>query len=145
MKTTLLLAALFILVLGGGYLWKSSGSLSASSTYDTITATSSVTESPAATTATTTNGTSVGTVKTTAPNSYTQAQVAIHNTSGNCWATINGNVYNLTSWISQHPGGEAPILGLCGKDGTSAFENQHSDNARANAELATLKIGTLTH
>jgi cytochrome b involved in lipid metabolism len=71
------------------------------------------------------------------------AQVATHNTASNCWATINGNVYNLTSWISQHPGGEAPILGLCGKDGTSAFESQHGNNGRANAELATLKIGTL--
>lgn len=32
---------------------------------------------------------------------------------------------------------------ICGKDGTSAFENQHGDDRRPANELAGLKIGTL--
>ncbi|MDB5190027.1 MAG: conserved rane protein of unknown function [Parcubacteria group bacterium] len=142
MKTTLLLAALFILVLGGGYLWKGGGSLSVANSYNTtVIATSSGTQNSSATT--TTTKAVVATTKVSDPGMYTQAQVATHNTSNSCWAIINGNVYDLTKWIPQHPGGEGPILSLCGKDGTSMFEAQHSNNGRANAELATLKIGTL--
>lgn len=42
--------------------------------------------------------------------------VAAHNTSSDCWAIINGKVYNLTDWEDQHPGGKEAILSNCGKD-----------------------------
>ncbi len=141
MKTTLALAALFILVLGGGYLWKGGTSRTTKNSYDSTTVATSTGISASTTTNSTKNTTPATTAATTG--SYTQVQVATHNTSSSCWATINGNVYDLTAWIAQHPGGEGPILGLCGKDGTSAFENQHGTNGRANAELAILKIGVL--
>ena len=80
---------------------------------------------------------------TTGPTSYTLAQVATHSGSASCWTTITGNVYDLTTWIGQHPGGEGAILSICGKDGTTAFMGQHGDNSRANATLATFKIGIL--
>ncbi|WP_368859721.1 cytochrome b5 domain-containing protein [Enterococcus faecalis] len=50
----------------------------------------------------------------------------------------------MTNWIYKHPGGPGKILGLCGKDGTSAFEGQHGGQARPEAELASFKIGTLS-
>ncbi|MEO6536408.1 MAG: cytochrome b5-like heme/steroid binding domain-containing protein [Candidatus Paceibacterota bacterium] len=136
MKTTLALAALFILVLGGGYLWKGRDSFAVDTPYVASTTAPSIE-------ATTTNKPIATTTKTTTPGAYTHAQVATHNSSKSCWTTISGNVYDLTKWIAQHPGGEGPILGLCGNDGTSAFEGQHANNSRANAELATFKIGTL--
>jgi cytochrome b involved in lipid metabolism len=80
---------------------------------------------------------------TQAPASYTLAQVETHNTSKSCWATINGNVYDLTTWISRHPGGAARILSICGKDGTPYFMGQHGSDPTAQAQLATFKIGTL--
>ena len=45
-------------------------------------------------------------------------EVAKHNNASDCWSIIDGNVYNLTSWISQHPGGQAAIKSLCGIDGS---------------------------
>jgi cytochrome b involved in lipid metabolism len=91
-------------------------------------------------TSTNTTGT---TSTTTKSSTYTLADVAKHNGVSSCWTTINGGVYDVTSWINQHPGGRDAILSLCGKDGSSAFINQHGGQARPEAELASFKIGTL--
>lgn len=77
------------------------------------------------------------------PGEFTMADVAAHNSRTSCYTAINGSVYDLTNWISQHPGGPAPILSLCGTDGTAAFTAQHGGQRRPEQELATLKIGTL--
>jgi cytochrome b involved in lipid metabolism len=74
---------------------------------------------------------------------YTMVQVQAANTASKCWSVISGKVYNLTSWISQHPGGSSAILGLCGKDGTAAFSGQHGGQARPASELAGFYIGNL--
>lgn len=76
--------------------------------------------------------------------SYTMETVATHNTQSDCWTTINGSVYNVTSWISKHPGGAGAIIGLCGKDGSSAFNGQHGGDRRPASELASFKIGALS-
>lgn len=78
-----------------------------------------------------------------ASTSYRMSDVAQHNTQQDCWAAIDGDVYNLTSWISQHPGGSDKIIPLCGTDATSAFRNQHGSQEKPNAQLASFKIGTL--
>lgn len=77
------------------------------------------------------------------PGTYTLAQVTVHNSASSCYTAINGSVYDVTSWINQHPGGPEAILSLCGKDGSAAFNNQHGGQARPADELATFKIGTL--
>jgi cytochrome b involved in lipid metabolism len=86
------------------------------------------------------NGTTVP-PKTT--DSYTMATVASHKSPSDCWTTINGSVYNVTSWIKQHPGGAQAIISLCGIDGSVAFNGQHGGQARPASELASFKIGTL--
>lgn len=70
----------------------------------------------------------VTTVKT-----FTMAEVATHNSRASCYAAISGSVYDLTIWISQNPGGQFPILALCGKEGQVPSES----------EVASFKIGTL--
>lgn len=85
---------------------------------------------------------SVG-AQTAAPTSFTATQVAAHASVASCYSSINGAVYDLTSWISQHPGGSAAIKGLCGKDGSAAFNGQHGGQSRPESELAGFKIGTL--
>ena len=92
---------------------------------------------PNPTTSTTT--TSTGGSGTT----YTMAQVATHRDAISCWTIIDGNVYDLTKWIPQHPGGEQAILSICGIDGSAAFHGQHNDAKRQADILATFKIGTL--
>jgi len=85
----------------------------------------------------------VATTTTTKTNSYTLADLATHNSSKSCYTTINGQVYDLTSWISQHPGGRQAILSLCGKDGTQAFNDQHGGQSRPEQELKSFLIGKL--
>lgn len=80
----------------------------------------------------------------TAGTSYTMAQVATHNSGTSCWTAISGNVYDVTTWINQHPGGSDAILSLCGIDGTAAFTAQHGGQSRPENELKTFFIGTLS-
>ena len=52
---------------------------------------------------------------------YTLADVATHNNAASCWMAIRGKVYDVTSFISRHPGGNRILQG-CGKDATPLFE-----------------------
>lgn len=74
---------------------------------------------------------------------YTLADVAKHNSVQSCWTAVRGSVYDVTSWISRHPGGSEAILSLCGTDGTSAFVDQHEGQSRPERELARFIIGSL--
>ena len=65
------------------------------------------------------------TTPTTANPTYTSAQVAERNSKSSCWTIVDGKVYNVTEWISAHPGGPDRILRLCGVDGTAMFRGQH--------------------
>lgn len=78
-----------------------------------------------------------------APGTYTAAEVAQRGTAEQCWTIISGSVYDLTAWISRHPGGSRAILGICGKDGTDAFSRQHGGSAGAQAALGQFRIGAL--
>lgn len=75
--------------------------------------------------------------------SYTLAQVAEHGETNGCWTSINGAVYDLNAWIAKHPGGDKNILMICGKDGSSAFDNQHGGERKPEKILAGFQIGTL--
>jgi cytochrome b involved in lipid metabolism len=75
---------------------------------------------------------------------FTMAEVSSHNSRQSCYSTVNGGVYDLTNWIDAHPGGEGAILSICGKDGSSAFEDQHGGQRKPEKELASLKIGILS-
>lgn len=80
---------------------------------------------------------------TSTAQTYTMAQVAQHNNASSCWSAINGNVYDLTSWINQHPGGAERILSICGSDGSSAFNGQHGGQSQPMQILQSFYIGTL--
>lgn len=69
--------------------------------------------------------------------------VAQHATPDDCWAAIDGNVYDLTDWIGAHPGGAQAITSLCGTDGTDAFNGQHGGQGQPAQELQTFLIGAL--
>lgn len=51
--------------------------------------------------------------------------VASHADATSCWTVISGNVYDLTSWIGKHPGGDKAILASCGIDATEMFNGKH--------------------
>ncbi|OGI15394.1 hypothetical protein A3K63_05705 [Candidatus Micrarchaeota archaeon RBG_16_49_10] len=63
-------------------------------------------------------------------------ETAKHGSQDDCWLIIGGKVYDVTSFISLHPGGAGEIIFYCGKEATNAFntKNQgspHSSNAQA--------------
>jgi hypothetical protein len=74
---------------------------------------------------------------------YTMAQVKANNTAKSCWTAIDGFVYDLTKWISAHPGGSGAILFLCGTDGSNAYKAQHEQQARPAVRLESYKLGPL--
>ena len=74
----------------------------------------------------------------------TLTEVAKHNTAADCWSVVNKNVYDLTSYVSSHPGGSAVIKAICGKDGSEAFSGQHGGAATPTSVLASFKLGALS-
>merc|ERR1719375_2638332 len=56
---------------------------------------------------------------------YTMAEVAKHTSKSDCWVVVAGQVLNVTSFLSQHPGGELAILTFAGKDATEEFNMIH--------------------
>lgn len=95
----------------------------------------------AATASATTSATT--TKSATTKSGYTLADVKKHAKASSCWSAINGNVYDLTKWINRHPGGSSVIKALCGRNGSSMFNNQHGGQNRPVNELAGFKIGKL--
>lgn len=73
----------------------------------------------------------------------TRADVAMHASRESCWSIISGNVYDLTSWVPQHPGGEGAILKICGTDGSVAYDGKHGGAAKQAAILTGFKIGVV--
>lgn len=77
---------------------------------------------------------------------YTSAEVATHNQFEDCWLIIAGKVYDLTTYLGEHPGGSAVVAAYCGREATQAFdtkggEGEHSDKARA--DLSKYYLGPL--
>ncbi len=66
----------------------------------------------------------------------TMEELALHDSQSDCWLLIEGNVYDVTSYISVHPGGISMITNNCGKESTLAFNTKggsgdsHSNTAK---------------
>lgn len=92
------------------------------------------------------NGTNVDVVPGSDLKSYTLSDISVNNTKESCWTAIDGNVYNITDFISKHKGGDK-ILAVCGIDGSDLFSGKdpmgraHGDLAKM--MLSNMKIGTL--
>lgn len=54
-------------------------------------------------------------------NEYTKADVAKHNTKDDLWVIIDGQVYDVTTFFDDHPGGGEVFLEHAGGDASSAF------------------------
>lgn len=82
----------------------------------------------------------------------TAAQVAGHNSSGNCWVIYNGYYYIVTSYISNHPGGQSVFNSTsCGHDITSYMNGsasvagkKHNHGGGAYSTLNSYRIGQVS-
>lgn len=75
---------------------------------------------------------------------YTMEKVKANASATSCWSVIKGNVYDLTAWINQHPGGSSSIKSLCGVDGSAAFAAQHQGQSKPESRLSGFLLGPLT-
>jgi len=70
------------------------------------------------------------------------AEVAAHKDAKSCYMVIHNQVYDVTRFLEEHPGGEEVLLEQAGGDSTEAFEDVgHSTDARD--LLADYLIGAL--
>ncbi|KAL4750853.1 cytochrome b5-like heme/steroid binding domain-containing protein [Aspergillus terricola var. indicus] len=73
---------------------------------------------------------------------FTFKEVAEHNSKKDLYMVIHDKVYDCSSFVDEHPGGEEVLLDVGGQDATEAFEDVgHSDEARE--ILEGLLVGNL--
>merc|ERR1711977_811279 len=70
-------------------------------------------------------------------------QVSQHNKADDCWVTLNGKVYDVTSFLPDHPGGRKAILVYAGKDASEEFNMLHAPNVLTKYLSPETCIGTL--
>ncbi|KAG9047846.1 fatty acid alpha-hydroxylase [Tulasnella sp. UAMH 9824] len=72
-------------------------------------------------------------LKSRAVRIFTREDLVNHNNTSSCWISRNGKVYDVTSFLQDHPGGDDLILNYAGKDVEEimkdADEHDHSDSA----------------
>ncbi|XP_010901557.1 cytochrome b5 [Esox lucius] len=62
---------------------------------------------------------------------YTLEEIKSRNMCKEAWLVIHDKVYDITSFLEEHPGGEEVLLEQAGSDATESFEDVgHSTDAR---------------
>ncbi|KAI1912455.1 hypothetical protein LOZ53_003806 [Ophidiomyces ophidiicola] len=73
---------------------------------------------------------------------FTLKEVAAHDSKKDLYLIVNEKVYDISTFVDEHPGGEEVLLDVAGQDSTEAFEDVgHSDEARE--ILENLLVGTV--
>lgn len=74
-------------------------------------------------------GSNLNTVVNPSTTTLTIDVVAQHSTSRDCYLVIKKKVYDVSSYITIHPGGRSSITSRCGKEVTTIFASIHSNFA----------------
>ncbi|KAJ6149877.1 hypothetical protein N7471_001076 [Penicillium samsonianum] len=76
-------------------------------------------------------------------NNFSLEQIAQHNTLEDAWVIIHGKVYDVTTYLDDHPGGRNVLTEVAGTDATDDFDYvDHSDDALRKME--TFQVGILS-
>ncbi|KAG6040009.1 hypothetical protein E4U41_001671 [Claviceps citrina] len=60
---------------------------------------------------------------------YTVAEVQKHKTEADgLWLIVENNVYDITKFLPEHPGGDRILKRFAGKNATKAFWKYHSES-----------------
>ncbi|KAJ3917614.1 FMN-dependent dehydrogenase-domain-containing protein [Lentinula edodes] len=70
-------------------------------------------------------------------------EVSKHRDSRSCWIVIRNEVYDVTEFLSKHPGGPSIILKYAGRDATSAYEPIHPSDAIQQYLSSAQRLGPL--
>ena len=71
-------------------------------------------------------------------NVLTWNEIARHNSINDCWLVVDGDVYDVTTWVSRHPGGGV-IATLAGEDASAMINSNHLIDIKP--KLQRFKIG----
>jgi cytochrome b involved in lipid metabolism len=67
-----------------------------------------------------------------------------HNAKSDCWIVYNSKVYDITSYISRHPGGTSTITNTCGNtDFDSTFKGYHGTSYETRLLSVAIYMGDL--
>jgi len=68
-----------------------------------------------------------------------------HTSQTDCWVSFNGKVFNISSFLADHPGGDALLLQYAGKDLGDAMDNpdEHTHSKSAYEMLDEFQIGII--
>lgn len=75
---------------------------------------------------------------------YSLSEVSQHETFDDCWIVVFDKVYDVTSFLLEHPGGEEVMLENAGRDATLAFRAV-GHSALAVRALDEYLVGILCH
>jgi cytochrome b involved in lipid metabolism len=81
-----------------------------------------------------------------ADRSFTLAELARHGSAADCWMAIDGQVYDFTAYVPQHPAEPALLLAWCGKEASEAYRTKtkgRPHSAYADQLLPRYRIGLL--
>ena len=62
---------------------------------------------------------------------YPMDEVKKHNKDTDCWVVLHNQVYDVTKFLNDHPGGKKAIMLYAGKDATTEFDMLHSKDLLA--------------
>jgi len=57
---------------------------------------------------------------------YTIEEVSQHNTDFDAWIIIHKDIYDITEFLNEHPGGKHILMTVVGGDATEYFEELHN-------------------
>ncbi|KAL7409819.1 hypothetical protein BDY24DRAFT_418530 [Mrakia frigida] len=70
-------------------------------------------------------------------------EILTHSTEESCWVVIEGQVWDVTEYLSHHPGGKAVILSQAGHDATDLFKPIHPAGTLASKLPPSCLVGTV--
>lgn len=73
---------------------------------------------------------------------FTRKEIAERNNKNDAVFIIDNNVFDVTKFLDEHPGGHEVLLGVAGKDATEDF-NDVGHSLDAKELMVKYKIGTL--
>jgi len=76
------------------------------------------------------------------PKTFTYSDLQQHRSSESCWVALYGNVYDVTSFLPNHPGGTKIVLQLAGTDATEEYDPVHPPGTLEESLPPEAKLGS---